>query len=168
VPNISLVAFMVNPINPRAQINIRDLRAAARLAGPEIVTVNASHESDFEPAFETLVQRRADALLVDGDVLFSDRRDRLVELAARYRVPASYQVRETTIAGGLMSYGPSIADAYRQLAIYVARILKGTKPADLPVVRPTKFDFVINLKTAKVLGITVPEKIVALADEVIE
>jgi putative ABC transport system substrate-binding protein len=168
VPNISLVAFMVNPTNPRTQINVSELQAAARVAGQEIVVVNASHERDFDAAFETLVQRRADALLVDGDVLFNDRRDRLVELAARHRVPAIYQARETAIAGGLMSYGPSIADGYRQLGIYVGRILKGTKPADLPVLRPTKFDLVINLKTAKALGLDVPPTVLARADQVIE
>jgi putative ABC transport system substrate-binding protein len=168
VPSISRVAFMVNPTNPRARINASDLQAAARLAGLEIVLFNTSHERDFEEAFETLVQRRADALLVDGDVLFNDGRERLVELAVRHRVPASYQARESVIAGGLMSYGPSIVDAYRQMAIYVGRILKGTKPADLPLLRPTKFDLLINLKTAKTLGLTIPETLLAIADEVIQ
>jgi putative ABC transport system substrate-binding protein len=108
VPNISRVAFMVNPTNPRTPVNARQLQAAARIAGLEIVVVNASHESDFSAAFETLIQDRADALLVEGDVLFNDRRDRLVELAARHRVPASYPSRESAIVGGLTSYGPSI------------------------------------------------------------
>jgi putative ABC transport system substrate-binding protein len=168
VPNISRVAFMVNPTNPRTQINALQLETDARTAGLEIVFVNASHERDFSAAFETLIQNRVDALLVEGDVLFNDRRDRLVELAARYRVPASYPSRESVTVGGLTSYGPSIADLYRQIGIYLGRILKGTKPTDLPIMQPTKFELVINLKTAKALGVTIPETLLATADEVIQ
>jgi putative ABC transport system substrate-binding protein len=168
VPNISRVAFMVNPTNPRTRINARQMQTDARIAGMETVFVNASHERDFRAAFETLIQNRADALLVQGDVLFNDQRDRLVELAERYRVPASYGSRESVMVGGLTSYGPSIADVYRQMGIYLGRILKGTKPADLPVMQPTKFELVINLKTAKALGLTIPETLLATADEVIQ
>jgi len=168
MPNILRVAFMVNPTNPRAHINASELQVAARVAGLEMVVVNASYERDLDAAFATLVQKRADALLIDGDILFSDQSDRLVELAARHHVPASYPIRESAEAGGLMSYGPRVADGYRQMGIYVGRILRGTKPADLPVLRPTKFDLVINLKTAKALGLTIPETLLAAADEVIQ
>ena len=168
MPNILRVAFMVNPINPRAHINASELQVAARVAGLEMVVVNASHERDLDAAFETLAQKGADALLIDGDILFTDQSDRLVELAARHHVPASYPIRESAEAGGLMSYGPRLADGYRQMGIYVGRILRGTKPADLPVLRPTKFDLVINLKTAKALGLTIPETLLATADGVIQ
>ena len=168
VPNVSTIAFMVNPTNPRAKINTSELQTAARIAGQEIFVLNVSHERDFDAAFATLVQRRAGALLVDGDVLFNDRRDQLVRLAARHRVPASYQVRESAVAGGLTSYGPSLPDMYRQAGVYVGRILKGTKPADLPVLQPTKFELVVNLKTAKALGLTIPPTLLGRADEVIE
>jgi putative ABC transport system substrate-binding protein len=166
MPNILRVAFMVNPTNPRAHINASELQAAARVAGLEMVVVNASHERDLDAAFETLV--RADALLIDGDILFSDQRDRLVELASRHAVPVMYGGREYVEAGGLMSYGPKLLDAIRQIGIYTGRILKGEKPTDLPVMRPTLFEFVINLKTAKALGLTIPETLLATADEVIQ
>ena len=159
VPKVSVIAFMMNPANPRAQINSSELLAAARVAGQEILVLNASHERDFDAAFATLVQRQVGALLIC---------DLLVELAARHRVPASYQIRESAVAGGLMSYGPSLPDMHRQAGVYVGRILKGTKPADLPVLRPTKFDLVINLKTAKELGLDVPMLLQQRADEVIE
>jgi putative ABC transport system substrate-binding protein len=149
VPNVSTIAFLVNPTNPRATLNTSELETAARRAGQEIVVVKASHEREFDADFSTLVQRRAGALLVDGDVLFNARREQLIQLAARHRVPASYQVSESAVAGGLMSYGPSLPDMYRQGAVYVSRILNGAKPADLPVAQPTKFELVFNLKTAK-------------------
>jgi putative ABC transport system substrate-binding protein len=168
VPKASLVAFMINPANPRAKINSRELLAAASMAGQEILVLSASHERDFDRAFATVVQKRVGALLVDGDVLFNAHRDLLVALAARHRVPASYQIRESVVAGGLMSYGPSLTAMHRQGGVYVGRILKGTQPADLPVLRPTKFELAINLKTARELGLTVPPKLLFTADEVIE
>jgi len=168
VPNVPVVAFMVNPTNPRAQVNIRELQAAARVAEQEILIFKVSHEREFEAAFATLIQRKVGALLIDGDILFNDQRDRLIQLAARHRVPASYQVRESARAGGLMSYGPSVPEGYRQCGRYVGRILKGEKPSDLPVLRPTKFELIINLKTAKALDLTIPPSLLVRADEVIE
>ena len=168
VPNVAVIAFMVNPTNPRAKVNTSELQTAARVAGQEILLLNVGHESEFDAAFATLIQRRAGALLVDGDILFSDQRDRLVKLAAQHHVPASYQVRESAVAGGLMSYGPSLSDGHRQAGLYVGRILKGERPEDLPVMRPTKFELVINLKAAKALGLDIPATVIARADEVIE
>jgi putative tryptophan/tyrosine transport system substrate-binding protein len=168
LPNVPVIAFMVNPTNPRAKINASELQAAARVTGQAILVLDVSHESEFDTAFATLIQRGAGALLVDGDILFSDQRARLVELATRHHVAASYQVRESAVAGGLMSYGPSLVDGHRQGGLYVGRILKGEKPADLPVLRPTKFELVINLKAAKALGLEIPPTLIARADEVIE
>ena len=168
LPSVAVIAFMVNPTNPRAKVNTRELQAAAQAARQNILIVNVSHESEFDAAFATLTQRGAGAILVDGDILFSSQRDRLVQLAERHHLPASYQVRESAVAGGLMSYGPSLPDAHRQAGVYVGRILKGEKPSDLPVLRPTKFELVINLKTAKALGLDVPLHLQQLADEVIE
>jgi putative tryptophan/tyrosine transport system substrate-binding protein len=168
VPNVPVIAFMVNPTNPRVKVNTSQLQSAADFAGQEILVLNVSHAGEFETAFATLVQRGAGALLVDGDILFNEQRERVLQLAARHRIPASYQVRESAVAGGLMSYGPSVLEGHRQAALYVARILKGEKPGDLPVLRPTKFELVINLKTAKALGLEVPATLLARADEVIE
>jgi putative ABC transport system substrate-binding protein len=168
IPNIPVVAFMVNPTNPRAKINTSELQAAARIAGQQIVILNVSHEREVEAAFARLLQSKAGALLIDGDILFNDQRDRLIEFASRHRVPASYQVRESAVAGGLMSYGPSVLEGHRQGGRYVGRILKGEKPSDLPVLRPTKFELIINLKTAKALGLDIPATLLARADEVIE
>ena len=168
LPSVAVIAFMVNPTNPRAKVNTSELQAAAQAARQNILIVNVSHESEFDAAFATLTQRGAGAILVDGDILFSSQRDRLVQLAERHHLPASYQVRESAVAGGLMSYGPSLPDAHRQAGVYVGRILKGEKPSDLPVLRPTKFELVINLKTAKALGLTIPETLLATADEVIK
>jgi putative ABC transport system substrate-binding protein len=168
LPSVAVIAFMVNPTNPRAKVNTSELQAAAQAARQNILIVNVSHESEFDAAFATLTQRGAGALLVDGDILFSSQHDRLVQLAERHHLPASYQVRESAVAGGLMSYGPSLPDAHRQAGVYVGRILKGEKPSDLPVLRPTKFELVINLKTAKALGLEIPPTLLARADEVIE
>ena len=168
LPSVAVIAFMVNPTNPRAKVNTSELQAAAQAARQNILIVNVSHESEFDAAFATLTQRGAGAILVDGDILFSSQRDRLVQLAERHHLPASYQVRESAVAGGLMSYGPSLPDAHRQAGVYVGRILKGEKPSDLPGLRPTRFELVINLKTAKALGLDVPLHLQQLADEVIE
>ena len=168
LPSVAVIAFMVNPTNPRAKVNTSELQAAAQAARQHILIVNVSHESEFDAAFATLTQRGAGAILVDGDILFSSQRDRLVQLAERHHLPASYQVRESAVAGGLMSYGPSLPAAHRQAGVYVGRILKGEKPSDLPVLRPTKFELVINLKTAKALGLTIPPSVLGRADEVIQ
>jgi putative ABC transport system substrate-binding protein len=145
-----------------------DILAAARTLGQQVIVVETTSDRDFEPAFATLVEQRASALFINNGVLFTSNRDKLAALAARYRIPAIYPFREFALDGGLMSYGPSSVDAYRLGASYVARILKGAKPADLPVQQPTKFELVINLQTARTLGIEVPPGLLAVADEVIE
>jgi putative tryptophan/tyrosine transport system substrate-binding protein len=144
------------------------LRAAARALGREAVILEVRGEHDFEAAFATLTERRAGALFVGVDPIFTANRDKLVQLAARYRIPASYQDRDFVSAGGLMCYGANIPDAQRQVGVYVGRILKGAKPADLPVLQPVKYEFIINLNTAKQLGLDVPPTLLALTDEVIE
>ena len=141
---------------------------AARALGQQILTLGVSSERDFDMAFATLAQQRAGALLIAGNALFTGQRDRLVALVARYALPTIYPLREFVAAGGMMSYGGSLTDAYRQVGVYAGRILRGEKPADLPVTLPTKFEFVINLKTVKALGLTVPDKLLVAADEVIE
>jgi putative tryptophan/tyrosine transport system substrate-binding protein len=168
VPNAAVIGMLGNPNYPDAETQSREAQVAARALGRQIDVVNASSEGDFNGAFATLVQLKAGALLVGTDTLFLSRRDQLVMLAARHAIPAIYFAREFVLAGGLMSYAPNIRDAYRQAGIYTGRILKGAKPGDLPVVQPTKFDLFINLKTAKALGLTVPDKLLALADDVIE
>ena len=142
--------------------------AAARAIGLQLITFDVSSDRDIESAFETLVQRGAGALLVGIGAYLASKRQSILTLASRYAIPAMYPLREEVVAGGLMSYGPSQSNAYHQAGIYVGRILKGEKPADLPVMQSTKFEFVINLKAAKALGLHVPDKLLALADEVIE
>ena len=133
-----------------------------------LVVLSANSDHDFEATFASLIEQKAEALLVCASPLFNNTRDQLVALAARHNLPAAFELREYATAGGLLSYGNSITDVYRQLGVYVGRILNGAKPADLPVIRPTKFELVINLKTAKVLGLTVPPNLLIAADEVIE
>ena len=149
-------------------MELGDVEAAARAAGRKILVVKAAIPSEFNPAFEKLVQAGVGALLVGGGPFFTSQRQRLAVLTARHAIPASFSEREFAVAGGLLSYGPSQADAYRQAGMYAARILKGEKPADLPVEQPTKFELVINLKTAKALGLTIPNVSRSRADEVIE
>jgi putative tryptophan/tyrosine transport system substrate-binding protein len=163
-----LIAVLRNPDSPDAEGQLREIQEAARTIGQPFEIVDASSERDFDAAFANIVQLRARALFVSGDPLFTSRRAQLVALAAQRAIPASYSFREFAVAGGLISYGANLPDVHRQAGVYAGRILKGTKPADLPVLQPTKFDFVINLKTAKTLGLDVPDKLLALADEVIE
>jgi putative ABC transport system substrate-binding protein len=163
-----LIALLVNPNNLTATQARRELNAAARRIGQDVVLLDASAEGEFEAAFATLIEKRASALVVSDDALFTNRRAVLVALAARHAVPAIYGRREYAAAGGLMSYGASTVDQYYQSGVYVGRILKGAKPADLPFLQPTKFELVINLKTAKALGFNVPNTLIGRADEVIE
>jgi putative tryptophan/tyrosine transport system substrate-binding protein len=168
VPTATAIGFLVNPTNANSLSRASDVQAAARVLGLRIHVENASSEREIDAAFASFVQRRVNALFVSSDALFAARRDQLAALAARHALPASYGYRDTVAAGGLMSYGPSQSDVYRQVGVYAGRILKGEKPADLPVVQPTKFEFVINLKTAKGLGLDVPNSMQLLADEVID
>jgi putative tryptophan/tyrosine transport system substrate-binding protein len=168
VPNASVIGMLVNSKMPASKDHIRDQQAAARALGLSVQIVEASSERDLAPAFASLADNRAGALYIDGDSLFSGLRAQLAALATQHAMPTVFNNRESVVAGGLMSYGASMTDAYRQAGIYAGRILKGEKPADLPVVQPTKFELVINLKTAKALGLTVPVSMQLLADEVIE
>src|SRR5262245_19244973 len=168
VPKATTIAVLVNPNYSGSENQLREVQEAAASLGVQLVIVRANVESDFDAAFSTLVQQRATALLVCASPFFNIRRQQLVVLAARHALPAIYEWREFAAAGGLMSYGTVISDAYRQAGVYTGRILKGAKPADLPIVQSTKFEFVINLSTAKALGIEVPPTLSARADEVIE
>ena len=167
VPNPALIA-MLNPTWTRFKTVSKEIAEAARAAGHRVELVEASNEREIHSAFKRIEQLRAQALLVGADPFFGSRREQIVTLANHYAVPAIYEVREFADAGGLMSYGTSLTDAYRQIGVYTGRILKGEKPAELPVVQSTKFELVINLKTAKTLGIEVPPNLLARADEVIE
>jgi ABC-type uncharacterized transport system substrate-binding protein len=168
VPDASVIAVLLNPHSADIRARSAAVQEAARTVGQQIHPLHASTERELETAFVSLAQLRAGALVVSSDPFFNSRRDQLVALAARYSIPAIYEGREYAMAGGLISYGTSLAEGYRQVGLYTGRILKGEKPADLPVVQPTKFEFVINLKTAKALGLTVPASMQLLADEVIE
>jgi putative ABC transport system substrate-binding protein len=168
VPNAATIAVLSNPNSPRAAPQLKDIQEAARAAGQQITILNGSSEADIDTSFATIVQQRIGALLVAADPFFSNRRDHILALAARHAVPAIYYLREFAALGGLMSYGASLSDAFRQVGIYTGRILKGEKPNDLPIMQPTKFELAINLRTAKALGLTIPPTLLALADEVIE
>ena len=168
VPQAGLIALLVNPNGPAAARVIKEVQEAARTKGVQLTVLKAGDDSEIDAAFASLAQLHARALLVGADAFFNSRRDRLVALAARYSVPAIYEGRDFAEIGGLVSYGASVRDTWRQAGTYVGRILAGAKPADLPVQQPTTFELVINLKTAKALGLTVPPSILARADEVIE
>jgi putative ABC transport system substrate-binding protein len=168
VPGVVRVAVLVNPANPNAETILRDVEAAAREMGLQIQVRNAGTIDEIDAGFATLARERADALVVAPDPLFLARRVQLVLLAASNKIPTAYGVRNYVEAGGLVSYGASFTDAARQVGVYTGRILKGTKPADLPVVQSTKFELVINAQAARVLGLTVPPSLLARADEVIE
>ena len=168
VPAITRVGLLVNPNHPNAEAVARDLAAAAAPIGVKVDVVQASDSRDIESVFGTLVHNKADALLVGTDAFFVSRRLQLAILAARHALPAVYNVREYAEAGGLMSYGTNVRDAYRQIGVYVGRILKGAQPEDLPVVQSSKFELVINLPTARALGLDVPPSLLARVDEVIE
>ena len=168
VPKATALAALVNPDTPEGRAQGADMRAAAQSLGLNLHILEAGDEKAIEKAFATLAQNKADALLVASDPVFSVHRDRLVALVAAAALPAIYQLRDFAVAGGLMSYDPDIAEAHRQVGVYTGKILKGAKPADLPIQQPTRFNLVLNLKTAKVLGITVPPSLLARADEVIE
>jgi putative ABC transport system substrate-binding protein len=168
VPQASTIAVLLDANLRDAEFQLQEFRAAERHLGLSIRVVSVGSEQDFETAFATLAQERAGALIVAASTFFNTHRDQLVALASRYRIPTIYELREFAAAGGLMSYSPSLTDVFHQAGVYTGRILKGTKPSDLPVLLPTRFDLVINLKTAKALGLEVPPMLLALADEVIE
>jgi putative tryptophan/tyrosine transport system substrate-binding protein len=168
VPSATVFGYLVNPLNPTAEIYASEATVAANNLKIAVQVLKASSERDLEDAFAALATLKATGIVVPGEPFFDSQRDTLTSLAAQYKVPAIYAFREYVSAGGLMSYGASLPDSYRRAAIYVGRILKGAKPADLPVMQPTKFDLIINLKTAKALGLAIPDRLLALADEVIE
>jgi ABC-type uncharacterized transport system substrate-binding protein len=169
VPNATIIAAMLqNPVSSGIEAERRDLLAAAQAIGQQLIVLDVTSDREIETAFTTLVERGAKAVFVGTGAFMNSQRERIVALASGHRVPAIYNWREAVAAGGLMSYAPSITEAYRQAGIYGGRILKGEKPADLPVMLPTKFELVVNPKTAKELGLEIPDKLLALADEVIE
>jgi putative ABC transport system substrate-binding protein len=168
VPTVPLIGALLNPSSPAQENQLPALEQAARTIGRRLLIAKASNDEELNAAFALLLQQGIGALLVAADANFDTRRDRIIAFAAQNRLPAVYHFREYAFAGGLVSYAPSITDGYRQAGNYTGRILKGEKPADLPVLQPTKFDFVINLKTAKTLCLTVPFGLLNAADEVIE
>ena len=168
VPTASVMAYLINPSSPNVETYLRGAAQAATALRIEIHVLKASTERELDEAFASLARRRADGLIVPNEPYLDFQRDRIASLAERYAIPALYNLREYVMAGELASYGPSLPDSYRRAAMYAGRILKGEKPADLPVQVPTKFEFVINLKAAKAIGITIPPTLLARADEVIE
>ena len=168
LPDATAMTMLVNPAFPANLVEAREVQDAAHLLGLQMNVQNASTESQIDTAFTTIVQQGVGALIVATDPFLLGQRDRIVRLAARHAIPTMYFLREFVEAGGLMSYGPNIANGYRQAGVYAGRVLKGEKPADLPVMQPTKFDLVINLKTTRVLGLTMPQTLLVAADEVIE
>jgi putative ABC transport system substrate-binding protein len=168
MPKVATIAYLTDSNNPNSELEVREAQKAAHALGQQILVLKVSNERDFEPAFATLVENRAGGLVIGGTALYLTRRDQLVALAARHAVPTVYFSRVFAEAGGLMSYATSLTDAYRQAGVYAGRILKGEKPADLPVQQSTKVEFVINLKTVKALGIEVPMSIQMRVDEMIE
>jgi putative tryptophan/tyrosine transport system substrate-binding protein len=168
IPGTTPIDVLVNPTNPAAEFQLRKLQDAAVVIKRQIDIVRASRAFDIETAFEIATQKRAGGILVVQDPFYNSQREQLVALAARHKLPVFYPLREFTEIGGLVSYGHDLVDGYRQMGVYAGRILRGERPADLPVVQPTKFEFVINLKTAKTLNLTIPASLLATADEVIE
>jgi putative ABC transport system substrate-binding protein len=168
VPSTPMVGVLVNPKFPPAAQMLQDVEKAAQTIGQRVFVANASNDAELESGFVSLLQQGVSAILVGSDPYFDTRRDRIIAFAVQNRLPAIYQFREYAVAGGLISYGPNITDEYRQAGEYAARILKGAKPTDLPVLQPTKFEFVINVKTAKALGLAIPPALLSIADEVIE
>lgn len=167
IPDATLIMMLTNPDNP-AEATVRDEQAKAEVMGQKLLVIHASREDEFQGAFGLAARQHASAMLVNADAFFTSHRKKIVSLAAQHKLPTMYAWREFADDGGLMSYGISLGDAYRQLGIYVGRILRGVKPADLPVIQPTKIELVINLKTAKSLNLEIPAKLLALADAVIE
>jgi len=168
VPKATMIAALAKPSNPNAEPQSRDLESAARKLGLELVVFSGEDEREIDSSFATMAQRKIGALIVTADGFLIGQQDQIIALAARYAVPTMYSLSQYVQAGGLMSYGANLSDSYRQTGIYVGKILNGAKPADLPVLQPTKVEFVINLNTAKALGLTVPPILYALANEVIE
>jgi ABC-type uncharacterized transport system substrate-binding protein len=168
VPNAKVIALLVNPNNPQTERVVRAMQEAARVKGVKLEVLKAATESEIETAFPSLARLKADALVQQADPFFLNRRNQFALLAARHAIPAIYEARQFTEAGGLMSYGANFPDMYRQIGTYAGRILKGEKPADLPVMRPTKLDLVINLTAAKAIGLSIPESFLLRADQVIE
>ena len=168
VPQAALIGLLLNPRSPDSAGQLKALQEAARAVGQQIFVVEVGSDSEFDTAFAALVQRQVGALIIAADIFFTSRRERIVALAAHYAIPTIYELREYAVAGGLASYGTNLLDGYYQNGVYVGRILKGAKAADLPVMQSTKFEFVINLKTAKALGVKISDNLLSLADEVIE